>query len=72
VALFAGVVELTAGAPSPTHGLRVLWVLRGVGAPTVKSAALLSVSTQPPPLRWADVAFVVAAVGAVSEKFAPP
>src|SRR5919202_5717153 len=59
----AGLVLVTAGAWSP--------VLRGFGAPTVKSALLLSVSTVPPPFRSAAVVLLSVAVGSVSEQFVP-
>src|SRR3954447_2309339 len=59
----AGFVEVTA-----TGG----GLLRGFGGPTVKSAALLSVSTAPPPLRSAAVVLVRAGVGAVSDWLAAP
>src|SRR5919201_3346829 len=62
-ALFAGLVLETVGAWSP--------VLRGFGAPTVKSALLLSVSTLPPPFRSAAVVLLSVAVGSVSEQFVP-
>ena len=42
----------------------------GEGAATVKSAALLSVSLQPPPLRMAAVVFVRGAVAVPSKQFA--
>src|ERR671935_237550 len=60
---FAGFVLETVGAWSP--------VLRGFGAPTLKSALLLSVSTVPPPFRSAAVVLLSVAVGSVSEQFAP-
>src|SRR5437764_13492844 len=60
---FAGVVLETVGAWSP--------LLRGFGAPTVKSALLLSVSTLPPPFRRAAVVLLSVAVGSVSEQFVP-
>ena len=47
-------------------------VLRGVGASTAKSVALLSVSVQPFIARITAVVFDGAAVGAVSENDAPP
>src|SRR5438477_9900375 len=50
VASAAGIVETTAGAVSV--------VVRGFGAPTAKSFALLSVSCAPPFLRSAAVVFV--------------
>src|ERR671928_1283113 len=62
-AAFAGFVLETVGAWSP--------VLRGFGAPTLKSALLLSVSTLPPPFRRAAVVFESVAVGSVSEQFVP-
>src|SRR5579872_6117253 len=45
--------------------------LRGLGAPIAKSAALLSVSTQPLPFRIAAVVFVRGAVAKPSKQFAP-
>ena len=45
---------------------------RGVGAPIVKSAELLSVSMEPSPLRRAAELFVVFRVGAVSKSLAAP
>src|SRR5215208_6144725 len=50
VAPAGGVVAETAGARSP--------LLRGSGAPTVKSATLLSVSVAPPAARLAEVVLV--------------
>src|SRR4051794_9181748 len=63
-ALFAGTVDATPGAASPTG--------RGLGAPTLKSAALLSVSVSPPPCRIAAVVLESVGVGAVSAQFAAP
>src|SRR5919204_1644960 len=60
---FAGLVLETVGAASP--------LLRGFGVPTVKSALLLSVSTEPPPFRSAAVVLLSVAVGSVSEQFVP-
>src|SRR5215468_624174 len=48
--------------PPPLHTLCALAELRGAGAAVVKSAALLSVSVQPPPAR--NPAVVLASVGA--------
>ena len=66
-----GVVALTAGAWSlqlPGGDAE----LRGVGAAAVKSAPLLSVSTQPPPIRNAAVALLSVGAGAApSKKLAP-
>src|SRR5919204_1048758 len=59
----AGLVLETVGAASP--------LLRGFGAPAVKSALLLSVSTEPPPFRSAAVVLLSVAVGSVSEQFVP-
>ena len=70
---FAGVVDETDGAASPTHGAAVVAVFRGVGVPTVKSAALSSLSAQPPPFRTAAVVLEVPPVGPEpSKKFAVP
>src|SRR5262245_39592032 len=47
-------------------------VLRGLGAPAVKSALLLSVSLQPPLLRESAVVALIVGAGPVpSKKFAP-
>ncbi len=53
----------SAGATGP-HGLTAVPALRGAGGAAVKSAALLSVSAQPEPLRRAAVVFV--SVGAAA------
>ena len=45
-------------------------VLRGAGAPAVKSAELLFVSTQPSPARRSAVVVLGAGAGPVSEQFA--
>ena len=68
---FAAAVPLGAvGPPQPLAGLALL---RGVGAPTVKSELLLSVSVQPPRLRRAAVVLERTAVGpAPSKSLAPP
>ena len=56
VASFAGTVLATLGASSIVEQtLKVDAVLRGAGAPAVKSVALLSVSWQPFQARWMDV-----------------
>jgi hypothetical protein len=72
LALFAGVVVATLGAVSAKQSLNGDAVFRGTGVPAVKSAALLSVSTQPPLLRRPAVVFD--SVGAVlpSEQLAAP
>ena len=44
------------------------WLLRGVGEPTRKSPALLSVSVQPPSFRSAAVVFAIVAVGPLPSK----
>jgi hypothetical protein len=63
VPLEAGNVDATRGAES--------CAARGFGAPMTKSAALLSVSVAPSPLRRAAVVLLVAAVGpAPSKQFA--
>src|SRR3954453_9845754 len=56
----AGVVAATLGA----------WSAGGCGSggPAVKSGALLSLSTVPPPLRWSDVVLVGAGAGPVPSK----
>jgi hypothetical protein len=51
---------------------RAVLLFRGAGAPVEKSAALLSVSMQPPPARNAAVVLVKAGAAAVSKKFALP
>ena len=58
--LFAGSMAVTVGAVSPL-------LLRGFGAPTVKSAALLSVSAAP---RSAAVVLLRVGVGAPSKSLA--
>src|SRR5919199_3402542 len=69
--------ELSATLPAPSAGFVLettgAWspLLRGFGAPTVKSALLLSVSTVPPPFRSAAVVLLSVAVGSVSEQFVP-
>src|SRR5262245_34320659 len=68
---FTGDVDETEGGISVAHGLNGDAVFRGVGAPTVKSAPLLSVSAQPPSARTTAVAFVVAPAGEPSKKLAP-
>jgi len=73
VAPSSGTVDRTAGAASPAaHGLSGDALLRGVGSPAEKSAALLSVSVQPFPARSAAV--VLESVGAAvpSKKLAVP
>jgi hypothetical protein len=54
------------------HSTAELAELRGAGAPTLKSAALLSVSEQPALLRNAALLFDNAPVGAVSDALAEP
>src|SRR3712207_5933452 len=57
---FAGVVDATVGAGSATTPQMFKLSIacgRGLGAPTAKSAMLLSVSVQPPALRNAAVVF---------------
>src|SRR5438309_1609358 len=59
--------------PAPVGGVELLnAVFRGLGAPTVKSARLLSVSLAPFALRSAAVVLVSAGVGDASEQFAAP
>ena len=53
----------------PSQGAAAAVVLRGLGGPTVKSALLLLVSTQPPLLRIAAVMFDSAVVGVPSVAF---
>ncbi len=65
VATLAGLVSVTMGGTSTPQLLVGEAVLRGVGAPVLKSAALLSVSTQPAPLRM--VAVVLEGAGAGPE-----
>ena len=57
---------------TPPHGLRPLAVLRGLGASTLKSVLLVSVSVQPFPLRRAAVVLLSAAVAAPSKQLAVP
>ena len=47
VAPFAGDVEVTDGAESPSQACGAVALFRGAGAAALKSAALLSVSRQP-------------------------
>ena len=61
----AGVVSITVGGTSTPQLLVGEAVLRGVGAPVVKSAALSSVSVQPALLRIAAVVLVSAGVAPV-------
>ena len=69
----AGSVEATVGARSASQKRRAVPLLRGAVAAASKSAALSSVSTQPPVLRCAEVLLVSAGAGPVpSKKFAPP
>jgi hypothetical protein len=68
----AGQLATTGAFTVPPHGLSGEAVLRGAGAPVVKSALLMSVSVQPLLRRIAVVVFVRVAVGAFSKKFAPP
>ena len=53
------------------QGLAAVAVLRGVGAPAVKSVELLSVSVQPPAALKAAVVFESVGAAAPSKKFAP-
>ena len=53
-----------------THGALVVALLRGLGAPVIKSAELISVSVQPLVLRKTALVALGAAVGEVSEQFA--
>src|SRR5689334_17352913 len=67
------VVAVLVGPPPPVQGLNAEAVLRGFGAPVLKSAVLLFVSTQPLPFRSTAVVFDGAAVGLPpSELFAVP
>src|SRR6218665_1276726 len=61
-----------AGPVSPLHTAAAVLLLRGAGAATVKSLALLPVSVQPPALRRAAVVFDRAAVGLPSVGVALP
>ena len=72
LALFAGTVAETLGATSALQSCTGEAELRGAGAPAVKSARLLSVSTHPAPLRRSAVVLVSAGVGLVSEQLAEP
>src|SRR5436190_9547534 len=66
---FAGV--LITGTVLPQGPVAGVAELRGAGAPMVKSAALLSVSVQPPPLRSAAVVLVSGTVAVPSKAVAP-
>src|SRR5439155_3147621 len=68
VALFRGDVAVTAGALSPVQKCNGDAVLRGLGAPTAKSDALLSESVQPLSARRTAVVLLGAAVAAPSSK----
>jgi len=59
--VFVG-VEVSVGV-GPPHGFRGDALLRGFGAPAVKSPALSSVSVQPPTARSAAVVSLKSAVG---------
>jgi hypothetical protein len=73
VAPEAGFVLATVGAASEGHVMLIVSSVRGFGAPTAKSEALLSVSTQPSPARKTAVVFDGAGVApAPSKKFAFP
>gem|GEM_PF-5254536 len=66
----AGENEATAGTP---HSAVAVEVFRGLGVPERKSAALSSVSTQPPSRRRAAVELLrVGAAALPSKKFALP
>ena len=71
LAPFVGVVDATAGATSPTQKCVGDALLRGAGALAAKSAALLSVSTQPPLPRRAAVVFDSVGAAVPSKKVAP-
>ncbi len=68
VAPFAGSVLATAGAFSTEQRNAGVALLRGLGAPAEKSAALLSVSAQPFSARRAAVVFVRAGAGPLPSK----
>ena len=68
VALFRGDVAVTAGALSPVQKCNGDAVLRGLGATTAKSDALLSESVQPISARRTAVVLLGAAVAAPSSK----
>jgi hypothetical protein len=59
---FAGEVAVTDGARSALQSVLGLTLLRGVGAPAMKSLALLSVSVQPPSTRRTLVVLLGAGV----------
>ena len=63
--------RLTVGVVTE-HAFKAVRVLRGAGAPIVKSVLLLSVSVQPLLLRRSAVVLLSAGVGLVSEKLAAP
>src|SRR2546427_10797541 len=63
-----GDVAVTAGALSPGQKWKGDAVFRGLGAPTAKSAPLLSVSTQPSLIRIAAVGLLRLGVGPVPSK----
>src|ERR687891_1829378 len=71
VAPLAGVLLATEGAVSASQTCGSTVLLRGLGAPTLKSALLLSVSAQPSLFLSAAVVLLSVAVGAVSEQFVP-
>jgi hypothetical protein len=60
------------GGSAPPHDRLVEAVLRGIGAPVVKSAALLPVSVHPPSRRIRAVVLAVVGPGEPSEKLALP
>ena len=64
--LGSGEVFVIVGAPPPAQGLWSEALLRGLGAPTVKSLLLLSVSVQPLLFLMAAVVFESTAVEVVS------
>src|SRR5262249_50907639 len=64
-------IEITGRTGPPEHGFNADAVLRGAGAPTVKSELLLLLSVQPPFLRSAAVVLLRIGVAAPSKKSAP-
>jgi hypothetical protein len=71
VALFEGLVLVTAGALSASQKCGSAKLFRGFGLPTEKSALLLSVSAQPWPFRNAAVVLLRFPVGLPSEQVVP-
>jgi hypothetical protein len=63
-----GTIGWAAGVPPPAQTLKALAVLRGVGAPVLKSALLTSVSVQPPLARSTASEFDGAGVGPLPSK----